>query len=143
MQPLPAKDMTVSVLVWLRYWKKYQTDEKEEQIPETMIDIYFDDMGAVLDNTLRIAETLGVSSDKVIYNHELLAMYMIRDPQDTAPRLLFPLFILIAGIASQVVSVCLIFWLASMRKSILSLLSKEVSLLRPMDDNQILLHHLA
>lgn len=57
-------------------------------------------MGAVLDNTLRIAETLGVSSEKVIYNHELLAMYMIRDPQDTAPRLLFPLFILIAGIAS-------------------------------------------
>lgn len=75
-------------------------NEKEMQIPETMIDIYFDDMGAVLDNTLRIAETLGVSSEKVIYNHELLAMYMIRDPQDTAPRLLFPLFILIAGIAS-------------------------------------------
>ena len=75
-------------------------NEKEAQIPETMIDIYFDDMRAVLDNTLRIAETLGVSSEKVIYNHELLAMYMIRDPQDTAPRLLFPLFILIAGIAS-------------------------------------------
>ena len=75
-------------------------NEKEEQIPETMIDIYFNDMGAVLDNTLRITETLGVSSDKVIYNHELLAMYMIRNPQDTAPRLLFPLFILIAIIAS-------------------------------------------
>ena len=26
MPPLPAKDMTVSVLVWLQYWKKYQTD---------------------------------------------------------------------------------------------------------------------
>jgi putative ABC transport system permease protein len=75
-------------------------NEKEAQIPETMIDIYFDDIGAVLDNTLQIAETLGVSSEKVIYNHELLAMYMIRDPQDSAPRLLFPLFILIAGIAS-------------------------------------------
>ena len=75
-------------------------NEKEAQIPETMIDIYFDDMGAVLDNTLQIAETLGVSSEQVIYNHELLAMYMIRDPQDSAPRLLFPLFILIAGIAS-------------------------------------------
>ncbi len=75
-------------------------NEKGVQIPEIMVDIYFDDMGAVLDNTLRIAETLGVSSEKVIYNHELLAMYMIRDPQDTAPRLLFPLFMLIAGIAS-------------------------------------------
>ena len=75
-------------------------NEKEAQIPETMIDIYFDDMGAVLDDTMQIAGVLGVSSEKVIYNHELLAMYMIRDPQDTAPRLLFPLFILIAGIAS-------------------------------------------
>ncbi len=74
--------------------------EKGAQIPEPVIDIYFDDMGAVLDDTMQIAGVLGVSSEKVIYNHELLAMYMIRDPQDTAPRLLFPLFILIAGIAS-------------------------------------------
>ena len=74
--------------------------EKGAQIPEPVIDIYFDDMGAVLDDTMQIAGVLGVSSEKVIYNHELLAMYMIRDPQDTAPRLLFPLFILIAGLAS-------------------------------------------
>ncbi len=74
--------------------------EKKTQLPETMIDIYFDDMGAVLDNTLRIAKTLGISSENVIYNHKLLAMYLIRDPKDTAPRLLFPLFMLIAGIAS-------------------------------------------
>ena len=74
--------------------------EKGAQIPEPVIDIYFDDMGAVLDDTRQIAEVLGVSSEKVIYNHELLAMYMIRDPQDTAPRLLFPLFILIVGMAS-------------------------------------------
>ncbi len=80
--------------------KDVVVNEKGAQIPETVIDIYFDSMGSVLDNTLRIAETLGVSAEKVIYNHELLAMYMIRDPQDTAPRLLFPMFILIAGVAS-------------------------------------------
>ena len=74
--------------------------ENGAQIPEPVIDIYFDDMGAVLDDTMQIAGVLGVSSEKVIYNHELLAMYMIRDPQDTAPRLLFPLFILITGLAS-------------------------------------------
>ena len=74
--------------------------EKGAQIPKPVIDIYFDDMGAVLDDTMQIAGVLGVSSEKVIYNHELLAMYMIRDPQDTAPRLLFPLFILIVGMAS-------------------------------------------
>lgn len=80
--------------------KDVVVNEKGAQIPETVIDIYFDSMGSVLDNTLRIAESLGVSAEKVIYNHELLAMYMIRDPQDTAPRLLFPMFILIAGVAS-------------------------------------------
>lgn len=80
--------------------KDVVVNEKGAQIPGTVIDIYFDSMGSVLDNTLRIAETLGVSAEKVIYNHELLAMYMIRDPQDTAPRLLFPMFILIAGVAS-------------------------------------------
>ena len=74
--------------------------ENGAQIPEPVIDIYFDDMGAVLGDTMQIAKVLGVSSENVIYNHELLAMYMIRDPQDTAPRLLFPLFILIVGIAS-------------------------------------------
>lgn len=74
--------------------------EKGEQDPEHTIDIYFDDMGAVLGDTMQIAGVLGVSSEKVLYNQELLAMYMIRDPQDTAPRLLFPFFVLIAGIAS-------------------------------------------
>ena len=80
--------------------KDVVVNEKGAQIPGTVIDIYFDSMGSVLDNTLRIAETLGVSAEKVIYNHELLAMYMIRDSQDTAPRLVFPMFILIAGVAS-------------------------------------------
>lgn len=65
--------------------KNVVINEKETQVPETMIDIYFDHMGAVLDNTSRLAETLGVSSEQVIYNHELLAMYLIRDPQDIAP----------------------------------------------------------
>ncbi len=67
---------------------------------EDMIDIYFDDMRAVLVDTPRIAETLGVPSEKILYNHELLAMYMIRDPKDPAPRLVFPLFILIVAMAS-------------------------------------------
>ena len=80
--------------------KDVVVNEKGAQIPGTVIDIYFDSMGSVLDNTLRIAETLGVSAEKVIYNYELLAMYMIRDPQDTAPRLVFPMFILIVGVAS-------------------------------------------
>ena len=33
-------------------------------------------------------------------NYPLLAMYLIRDEKDTAPRLLFPMFILITALAS-------------------------------------------
>lgn len=75
-------------------------NEKESKSQETVIDIYFDDMGAVLKDTPRIAELVGTAPETVTYNHELLAMYLIRDPQDTAPRLLFPLFILITVMTS-------------------------------------------
>lgn len=64
------------------------------------IDIYFDNMKAVLEDTPQIAEMIGVSPETVIYNYELLAMYLIRDSQDTAQRMLFPMFILIVALAS-------------------------------------------
>ena len=67
---------------------------------ETVLDIFFDDMGNALEDTPRIAEMVGIAPETVTYNYELLAMYLIRDPQDTAPRLLFPMFILITIMAS-------------------------------------------
>ncbi len=67
---------------------------------ETTMDIYFVTMGTVLEDSSRVATALNISADEVVYNHELLAMYLIRDPQDTAPRLLFPMFILIVVLAS-------------------------------------------
>ncbi|MDE7417828.1 MAG: ABC transporter permease [Lachnospiraceae bacterium] len=73
---------------------------KDVVVNETGIDIYFNDMRNVLQDTPRIAEFVGVSPETVVYNYELLAMYLIRDSRDTAPRLLFPLFLLITGMAS-------------------------------------------
>lgn len=67
---------------------------------ETVVDIYFDDMGTVLEDTPRIAEMVGALPETVTYNYELLAMYLIRSPQDTAPRLLFPVFLVITVMAS-------------------------------------------
>ncbi len=67
---------------------------------EPTADIYFSDKKAVFSDTRHIAEQLNIPQDKIIYNYELLAMYLIRDPGDTAPRLLFPLFILITLAAS-------------------------------------------
>lgn len=80
--------------------KDVVVNEKEAIGQETVIDIYFDDMGNVLEDTPRIAELVGSSPEAVTYNYELLAMYLIRDSKDAAPRLLFPLFILITIMAS-------------------------------------------
>ncbi len=73
---------------------------KESSGTETAIDIYFDDYGAVFSDTPRIAEQAGIPPEKVVYNYELLAMYLIRGEGDTAPRLVFPMFILITALAS-------------------------------------------
>ncbi len=59
------------------------------------VDITFRDKKAVFSDTPHIAEQLGIPQERIVYNYELLAMYLIRDSGDTAPRLLFPLFILI------------------------------------------------
>lgn len=75
-------------------------NEKEAKGQETVVDLYFYDCGTVLEDTPCIAELVGISPEAVTYNYELLAMYLIRDPHDKAPRLLFPIFILITVMAS-------------------------------------------
>lgn len=80
--------------------KNVVVNEKESKGRQTVIDIYFRDFRDVLEDTPRIAESVGISPDTVTYHYELLAMYLIRDPKDTAPRLLFPVFILLTAMAS-------------------------------------------
>ncbi len=75
-------------------------NEKESREGETAVDLYFDDYGRVLSDTPRIAELAGASPEKTVYHYGLLAMYLIRAEGDTAPRLLFPMFILITILAS-------------------------------------------
>ena len=67
---------------------------------EPTIDIYFSDKKAVFSDTPHIAEQLGIGQERIVYHYELLALYLIRNSGDTAPRLLFPLFILIMLAAS-------------------------------------------
>ena len=75
-------------------------NEKEGEGAEPALDIYFDDMSQVFTDTPRIAEQIGAAPEKIVYHYELLAMYLIRDSSDTAPRLLFPMFLLIMFLAS-------------------------------------------
>ncbi len=63
-------------------------------------ELYFEDKGAVFEDTARIAAQLGIPAENVTYNYMLLAMYLIRGEGDTAPRLLFPMFLLIMVLAS-------------------------------------------
>ncbi len=80
--------------------KEAIVNEKESDGQETVIDLYFYDRKDALTDTPQIAGQVGISPDKVTYHYGLLAMYLIRSPQDTAPRMIFPLFLLIMGIAS-------------------------------------------
>lgn len=75
-------------------------NERESQGQEMVIDLYFEHMGTVLKDTPRIAELAGISPETADYNYELLAMHLIRGSKDTAPRLMFPLFIFITAMAS-------------------------------------------
>lgn len=75
-------------------------NEKESKGAETIVDIYFYDNNSVLEDTSQIAGLLGISPKAVTYHYALLAMYLVRSPQDTAPRLVFPMFILITLMAS-------------------------------------------
>ena len=64
------------------------------------VDITFSEKRAVFTDTPCIAEQLGIPQERIVYHYELLALYLVRDPGDPAPRLLFPLFVLITLAAS-------------------------------------------
>lgn len=75
-------------------------NEKETKGREIAVDLYFDHMGTVFEDTPRIARLAGVSPEKAVYHYQLLAMYLVRSSQDTAPRLLFPMFLFVLALAS-------------------------------------------
>ncbi len=75
-------------------------NEKGDKGGESILDIYFDNMDSVFSDTRRIAVQIGAAPEKIVYNYELLALYLIRDSSDPAQRLLFPMFILITLLAS-------------------------------------------
>lgn len=69
--------------------KKAVLNERLSDGQEVVIDIYFQNMRNILNDMPRLAELAGLSPEAVSYHHSLLNMYLIRDPKDTAPRLVF------------------------------------------------------
>lgn len=80
--------------------KNAVVNDREAEGQETALDLYFDRMDCVLEDTARIAEHMGILPEMVTYNYPLLAMYLVRSSRDTAPRLLFPMFLFILVLAS-------------------------------------------
>lgn len=72
---------------------------KGKQADEATVELYFEDLQAVFADTPRIAALSGCPMEKVSYHYELLAMYLIRSANDTAPRMLLPLFLIITALA--------------------------------------------
>ena len=72
----------------------YQKDGK------AFLDLYFEEMGDVLEDTPKLAASLGASEEYITYHDSLLSMYLVRSPQDTAPRMVFHVFLLITVLAS-------------------------------------------
>lgn len=63
-------------------------------------DIYFTDIRMVFDDTPKIADLLACEDKAVDYHYSLLAMYLVRDESDTAPRAIFPFLLAMTLMAS-------------------------------------------
>ena len=66
---------------------------------EIVADVYFKNMRTILEDMPRIAGLAGLSPEAVTYHYSLLNQYLIRDPDDPAPRLLFPFYLVITASA--------------------------------------------
>lgn len=58
-----------------------------------VVDIYFDNMRTIFKDMPQIAKRVGLEPEAVTYHYTLLNMYLIRDPNDPAPRMIFPFFL--------------------------------------------------
>ena len=65
-----------------------------------VVDVYFENMRTILTDMPRIADLAGLPAEATSYHYALLNMYLIRDPEDPAPRMIFPFFIAVTLMAS-------------------------------------------
>ncbi len=66
---------------------------------EKTVDLYFKNMRTILTDMPQIARLVGLPPEAVSYHYMLLNMYLIRDPADPAPRLIFPFFLALTVMA--------------------------------------------
>lgn len=72
-----------------------ELSEKPSDGQELVVDICFYNVKTAVRDMERIAEALKLEKGAAVCHLQLLAMYFVRDPQDKAPRLLFPAYLVI------------------------------------------------
>ncbi len=95
-------DISEEALEQIRNYANIESALINETLSEgqnTVVDITFRHMRSILTDMPRIADLAGLSSESVSYNYALLNLYLIRDPNDPAPRMIFPLFLAVTVMA--------------------------------------------
>ncbi len=79
--------------------EKVVFNEELSEGQRTVVEISFYNKGAVFKDTVQIAEALSCEKEAVTYHYALLAMYLVRSPEDKAPRLIFPFLLAVTAVA--------------------------------------------
>ncbi len=79
--------------------KKAVINEELSAGPDVVVDVYFKNMRTIPDDMPRIAKLAGLPANAVSCHHSLLNLYLIRDPDDSALRWVFPFYTAIMGIS--------------------------------------------
>lgn len=95
-------DIGADALAAVQSYANVERAEVNEELSDengTVVDLYFINMRSVLTDAPKAAALAGLDAEAVSFHHSLLSMYMIRDPADPAPRLVFPLQLLALALA--------------------------------------------
>lgn len=65
----------------------------------TVVDVYLKNMRSIFTDMPQICELTGIPAENITYHYALLNMYLIRDPNDSALRWVFPFFLVITATA--------------------------------------------
>ncbi|MDR0964148.1 MAG: ABC transporter permease [Clostridium sp.] len=76
------------------------TTIKNAESQDIVMELYFKNIHHVLPDTSLFAGLIGILPENTAYHDNLLSMYLIRSPLDTAPRWIFPAMLLITVMSS-------------------------------------------
>ncbi|MDE6387283.1 MAG: ABC transporter permease [Lachnospiraceae bacterium] len=74
-------------------------NEEAAEQKTAVIDLYFHNPRTIYQDMTLMSEKIGLESERITFNYQLLSMYFIRIPGDDKPRMILPLFATIMMIA--------------------------------------------